>query len=284
LLKQVPWFNGEVLCDNFGNIYGRLNGITKGECIKGYFNDWSKLDGYKFPPYNADYYPELKKRVACCDKYVVAHLPVSGFSTFRDIRLMANALIDTLTERKNVLKFLDLIRESVDEICAGLAGTGVDAIMFGDDWGTQTGTFISEQSFIELFKPLYKDICNSANSRGMRVFMHSCGKNHAFIPHLAEAGVDVFQFDQPDIYPASWLADNFGKKATFYCPVDIQRVMPTGDKKLIMESALKLVNTFKAAGGSFIAKDYPSWHDLNVQEEWAAWAREAFINNAIIFQ
>lgn len=35
LMNQLDHFNGEVHLDYFGNIIGRLNGITKGECVKG---------------------------------------------------------------------------------------------------------------------------------------------------------------------------------------------------------------------------------------------------------
>ena len=39
-----------------------------------------------------------------------------------------------------------------------------------------------------------------AKENGLDVFMHSCGKIVPIIPLLIEAGVDVFQFDQPTFH------------------------------------------------------------------------------------
>ena len=33
----------------------------------------------------------------------------------------------------------------------------------------------------------------------------------------------------------------------------------------------------KRFGGALIAKDYPTWHDIDVKEEWAAWARDVIV-------
>jgi len=114
----------------------------------------------------------------------------------------------------------------------------------------------------------------------MKFFMHSCGKVYADVPDLIDAGVDVFQFDQPELTGSEVWAREFGRKAVFYCPVDIQKIMATGDKALIEKTALTMTECFKKAGGSLIAKDYPSWGDINVKDEWAAWARKVFIDNA----
>jgi len=280
LQEIVPWFRGEVMADIFGNIYGRLNGITKGECIKGFLDDWSKLEKLKIPAIDVKYYDELKQQLKACEQFAVAVLPMQVFSNLRDIRLMDNALMDTLLEPEKVEEFLEIVIKMDIQACEYLRNTGADAVMFFDDWGTQDRTFISPAIFEKLFKPSYKKICEAAHAAGLKVFMHSCGKNNGIVGHLAEAGIDVFQFDQPNVYPISWLAENFGSKATFYLPVDIQKVMPTGDRELIERNALDMVNAFKAVGGALIAKDYSPWSDINVKEEWATWARDIIIKNA----
>jgi len=65
---------------------------------------------------------------------------------------------------------------------------------------------------------------------------------------------------------------------TFYCPVDIQKIMQTGDRKLIEEGAREMMKLLGTTKGGFIAKDYPQWDAINVEEEWAQWARDIFIN------
>ena len=277
LLAQVPWFNGDVRMDFYGNIYGAYNNKTKGECIKGALDSWSKFTHFRLPELDMSYYGELRDSLEPNTHYVVAGLPFSPFSALRDSRMMSNALMDTALEKENVAAFLERISEIDVKACRLLKNLGVDGVIFYDDWGTQDRTFISVDSFIELFQPVYAKICDAAHESGMHVILHSCGKNNEFMQPFVDAGIDVLQFDQTEIYPLEWLADHFADKVTFYVPVDIQKIMTTGDKRLIQESAKKMVQLFRSKGASIIAKEYPSWSDINIHEEWAAWAREAFL-------
>jgi uroporphyrinogen decarboxylase len=106
---------------------------------------------------------------------------------------------------------------------------------------------------------------------------------YEIIPDLIEAGISCFQFDQPELYGSERLAREFGKKVVFCSPVDIQRIMPTGNRKIIEEGALRMVENFKRhCGGGLIVNDYGSWKDLHVKPEWAEWARDVVVANAWI--
>ncbi len=235
-LKKLTGFSGEVYRDRFGNIYGRYS---------------------------------------ACDKYVITG-GASLFSALRDARLMANALADVLLEPEMVTAFLDCIVEHELKVLDYIAGTGVDAAMFGDDWGTQTSTFISPESFRELFFPQYKRIFEAYHERGIAIFLHSCGYIYNFIPMFIEAGVDVFQFDQPDAYPSERLSEEFGDKAVFHSPVDIQKVLPTGDLELIGRRAAEMCEIFDK-NKAWIAKDYPTYHDIGVDPAWAKHAENVIV-------
>ncbi|MCR5262788.1 MAG: hypothetical protein K6D94_02865, partial [Clostridiales bacterium] len=78
------------------------------------------------------------------------------------------------------------------------------------------------------------------------------------------------------------LAREFAGRAVFYSPVDIQKVLPTGDRDFIERRAKEMCDLFGAAGGGWIAKDYPSYQDIGVRPEWAGWAREVIIANSRI--
>jgi len=276
LLKEVPDFRGEVRLDSFGNIYGRLDGITKGECVKGRLDDWGALIDFRMPDVDVAHFNDVKAFArARRDKYVVVHIP-PVFSLLRDMRMIENALMDTILEKENINRLNGIICEFIDYLCGKVGGGSIDAVMVHDDWGAQEGALISEESFVSLFKPAYASIARSARKRGMDFILHSCGKIHSFLRHFAEAGVNVLQLDQQEIYPAQWLADNFADKAAFHCSLDIQRIMPTGDRGLIERGAKNLAETFWNMGCGFIAKDYHPWSDICVKEEWAEWARAVF--------
>jgi len=285
LLAEVPHFDGEVFKDFFGNIHGRLDGITKGECVKGALQDgWEKFDSYELPQPDPAFYDELLARnLHASEKYIVIGFPFSVFSTLRDVRLMPNALMDVLAEPDNVKLFLEKITTAADAIIPRLAAVGADAIIIADDWGIQDRTFIGVQPFCELFAPAYKKIADTLHDNGMHFMMHSCGKILDFIRPLIDAGVDVFQFDQPEVYGTKFLAEQFGAEVTFNCPVDIQKVLPTGDREFIEAKALEMVDNFRTiCGGSLIVKDYPSYGDIGVKEEWATWARDIVLANSTL--
>jgi uroporphyrinogen-III decarboxylase len=129
----------------------------------------------------------------------------------------------------------------------------------------------------EIFLPFHRRFYEKAHSLGLDVLMHSCGYIRDIMPDLVDAGLDVVQFDQIRIYDLDDLQENFNGKICFFCPVDIQSVMPTGDKNKIQEDARIMIEKLGSEKGGFMAKDYPQWEDVGVKEEWARWARDAFV-------
>ncbi len=281
ILQQVPSFRGEVCLSCEGNIIGRLDEKTKGECLKGVLQDgWELLDTYKFPV--IDEATDLKIKAmdyANDDKYILAGLSFAVFSPLRDFRLMQNALTDVLLEKENVCVFLDRVTDISVEAIKRACVNGVDGVIIFDDLGMQDTMFFSPKVFREIFKTYYKKLADAIHNARMDFILHSCGKITEIIPDFIEAGVDVFQFDQPELHGLDYLAQNFAGKAAFFCPVDIQKIMPTGNKEIIEEGAKRMVDTFKANKCSLIVKDYPQWEDLNIQPQWQQWARDAVIKN-----
>lgn len=281
-LEEVGSFNGEVRRDSFGNIYGRLMGKTKGECIKGAIVDWEDLKDYKLPYYDISCEENIKKRIEeNKDKFMVAGLPVSVFSTIRDIRKMENILADVILEKENVIKLLSSIEELGIYIIGRLGALGVDAVMIADDWGTQRSLFINPILWREIFKPVYRNFAEAAHKNGMKFIVHSCGYIYDIIEDFIECGVDVLQLDQPELMGVERLAAEFGGRVTFWSPVDIQKIMETGNKELIEAGAREMIKEFAPFKGGLIAKDYPTWEDINVNEAWAQWARDIFLEEGV---
>jgi hypothetical protein len=139
---------------------------------------------------------------------------------------------------------------------------------------------VSPAMWRQLFLPSFERIVGHAHSRGIAVWMHSCGYLWEIIPDLISVGVDVLQFDQQENYPLTRLADNFGGKATFWCPVDIQKVLQTQDKTVIQDYAKRMRHALGGNGGGFVCKDYGDWRALGITEDEQQWAYEAFLEVA----
>ena len=278
-LARLTGFHGETRRDLQGNVYGRFDGKTKGECIRGVIQDWEEYEFY-IPEFDPTYRDDLLAQNLCAhEKYILAG-GSSLFSTLRDARLMPNALADTITDPEAVKEFVDGLADHEVAVIKSIAGCGVDGWFFGDDWGTQDRTFISPASFRALFKPAYKKVADAAHEAGMSVFLHSCGYIYDFMEDFMDAGIDVFQFDQPDAYPSEVLAKEFAHRAVFHSPVDIQKVLPTGNRELIESRALEMCRLFREAGGGWLAKDYPTYHDIGVDLQWARWAQDVIMANS----
>lgn len=110
------------------------------------------------------------------------------------------------------------------EKCTGL----IDGVYCGDDFGTQRGLLISPEMWRQYIKPRYKNLIEVVHNYGLKYFHHSCGGVRPIIPDMIEIGVDVLNPIQPlavGMEPRE-LADDFGKKITFYGAIDEQDTLP----------------------------------------------------------
>lgn len=278
LLAQVPGFAGEVSRSR-GSILGRLGGRTKGECIRAALEDgWEGYDAfyetYMLPgtdPANFTYSTDRT------DMFEIAGVTALQ-APIRDARKIGNMLMDTILEPEALSRFIDACADVACAQAEAACASGADAVMMWDDWGMQNSLYISLPSFRSLWKPAYARVGQKAHSLGMCFFLHSCGYVEDAVPDFIECGVDAFQFDQPSIYHQDKLRDMLGGHAALYAPVDIQQILPTGDRDLIEREARRMLALYFHDGGGLIAKDYPSLDDIGVRPEWSAWAEEIFVS------
>lgn len=129
--------------------------------------------------------------------------------------------------------------------------------------------------FRERFAPHYRRLTAAAHECGVKVVMHSCGNNTQLLEDFAETGLDGFQFDQPAVCDMPALAAFLRKrKIGLHAPLDIQRVLPTGDRERIEREARRMVDLFR---GGLILKNYPDLKGIGVKLEWDQWAYQAFL-------
>jgi uroporphyrinogen decarboxylase len=138
------------------------------------------------------------------------------------LRRMDNFLMDIMCDPYNVEKLLDqlMIRHlrTLEKVCNSV-GDIVDVIRFGDDLGMSTGPFMDAETYRTLFKPRHKILCDYVKSHSkMHTFIHSCGSISLLMPHLIEAGIEIFNPVQTNSYrmEPEFLKREFGKDCTFW--------------------------------------------------------------------
>ena len=269
------------MIDEWGNTWGRLEGITKGEVTHGVIeDDWSLLDGYEFPHADdPDLYVDAAER---CSRFHDEGYYVLGstswpFNVARYMRRMENFLADVAAEPGKVCLLLERVADVVEAEINGMASAGVDGIMSGEDWGTQDRLLVSPPTFRSLFKPVFKRLCDVAHSHGLSVWFHSCGYVRDVIADWLEVGINVCQFDQPELHGIDFLAENFGGKMHFWCPVDIQTTLQTRDVAAIRAAAKEYVERLAAQGGGFVAGYYGSNEAIGLDPKYQEAACQAFM-------
>lgn len=277
------WTEGrfEYYDDEWGNIWFRVSEMgAGGEIFKPAIEDWPQLASYRMPGFaNPERFAPVRDAFAKAgNMYRMGGLPGFPFAICRYLRKMEIYFQDLILERKHIDELHGRVVVLLEEMMRQYASAGADGLFFCEDWGIQDRLLIHPDMWREIFKPLFTRLCGTAHDLGLDVFMHSCGYNWEIIPDLAAAGIDVLQFDQPHLYGLERLADRLqALKVCLDSPVDIQRILPTGNRDLIVEHANKMVRLFGGRHGGFIARNYGDLHGIGVDPQFDQWAYDAFV-------
>ncbi len=136
----------------------------------------------------------------------------------------------------------------------GVVGDVIDAVFVcGTDFGTQTSSFCSTDTFDAMYLPYYKKINDWIHKNTTwKTFKHSCGAVENFMPHFIEAGFDIInpvQISATGMDP-QLLKDRYGDKLTFWGGgVDTQKTLPFGKPEEVRTEVLKRCEIFAKNGG-----------------------------------
>ncbi len=134
----------------------------------------------------------------------------------------------------------------------------------GDDFGTQTGPFLSPRAFREYIKPYLADRIAFTHIFTKALFWHhSCGSIHELIPDLVDCGVDILNPIQPGakMMEPERLKNDFGRRLRFHGGFDTQGVLPFGTKEQIIEEVRRVMDAMKPGGGYIFSAAH------NIQED-----------------
>jgi uroporphyrinogen decarboxylase len=134
-------------------------------------------------------------------------------------------------------------------------GTKPDGIYLVEDLGGTHTTLISKETYISLIKPHHKNITDYCHSKGIKVFMHSCGKIDAFMPEFIDAGVDVLQALQANTgMDVVKLKEIYGESIVFFG--NIAEASLAGSKDDIRREIKYKVGNAKKGGGYIYHSDH----------------------------
>ena len=159
-------------------------------------------------------------------------------------------VVHAFSER--ILKY----QKRVIEIYYGALGKYIDCTTSGDDFGTQTGPFMSNEMFGELIKPYFKERVRYTKQFTDAFFKHhTCGSVHNFIPDLIDCGVDILNPIQPGAYmmEPERLKKDYGDKMTFWGGIDTQHLLPEGTPEQVKAEVKRILSILDVKGGYILA-------------------------------
>ena len=225
------------------------------------------LDGYFFPdPLSLD--PDELDEIAAETKHlyentdyiICASHPVYGvFELGCWMCGFDDFLMKIALEPEFVHKFFQIVLDyqiKVSQIYYQKLGGYIHYTSSGDDFATQSSTFMSVDMFKELVNPYFSERIRYTKSLTDAKFLHhSCGSVFSLIPTLIEAGVDILnpiQPTTPEMSPVS-LKKAYGDKIVFHGGLDTQELLPKGSSEDIDAAVRDLIDVMTRDGGYIFA-------------------------------
>ncbi len=257
----VPRMPGE---DEWGCVWDKTEmknmGQVKGHPLPAIPDD---LLATRWPDYRDDSRwldaPAALERYEGQGKYVVSGIFMVLFERMHSLHGFEDTLADLRLDRPAMERLADHIVEvhltNVRELHRRF-GNRVHGISMSDDWGTQTGAFVSAGMWMDFFFPRYQRLFAEMHRCGYDVWVHSCGKVNEIIECYIRAGVDVVNLQQPRALGIQEIGARYRGRIAFESLCDIQRTLPTGDRGLIAADADELMQHWADPAGGFIFSDY----------------------------
>jgi hypothetical protein len=240
----------EFRVDEWGTEWEYLIFGVAGHPHKYPFNGWDNAGDYRFPTFAPI---DLEKLAAARKNHYMVGGWVSIFEQLTKVQPIEEALMDLASEEPAMLRYLDRLVEFWLTEIERMMSAGIDAVQFGDDFGTQDAPIISPAMFRKIFKRHYETLFAPVHKAGGKVFFHSCGHLDEILDELIDLGIDVL-WPQSAIFDAnpSFLEKCQKNKVALYVHPDRQYLIPLGSPKEIETTIKRYADRYHALGGGGI--------------------------------
>lgn len=221
-------------------------------------SDLSKLDDYRAPAPPPCEGPEFDAAFEASRTHRDrGHFLLGGggslFETLHSLRRFEDVLMEVTLDTPEIHRIEDMIVEHVEGCVRRSLALDVDAVGFGDDYGTQSSLLMSPEVWRRFFKPRYKRLFDPIIEAGKHVFFHCCGKVDALLEDFADLGVRAIWPQLPAFELPELARRCRGLGLALQLHPDRGDLMQHGRPKDVRDHVLKLVETFDTlSGGSWL--------------------------------
>jgi uroporphyrinogen decarboxylase len=204
------------------------------------------------------------------DYLVFGDIEVTVFSLAHQLVGMEKMLIDMMMEAEYVVPLFEACAEFQTQIGLQLIDRGVDAIWFGDDFGTQTSLIIPPEIFRSQLKAHYKRMIDrfKAAKPGIIPILHCDGAVADLLDDIHDIGFEVFNPVQPGVpghLPQDMKA-GFGDKFAFWGAIDQQDLLPNGSDEALEADIIEKISVLGRKGGYMVAPAHIIQNDVSPEK------------------
>ncbi len=243
----------ELRRDEWGVLWKHLIFGVAGHPVERPLDDWSRLASFQPPPP-----PRIEGEAFAAERqraerhrrtWFLKSGWISLFERMHALRRFEDVFLDLAAERPELEALADLLERHEAACIDYYLQRGVDAIQFGDDFGTQTGMMLSPRIWRRFFKPRYRRLMEPVHAAGRKVFFHTCGQARAIWEDLAELGVHAL-WPQLSLYDAGTLARECRRlRMALALHVDRGDLMTKGAPEEVRAAVLRAAEDFRVAEG-----------------------------------
>jgi len=194
------------------------------------------------------------------DKFIVMTLSFSFFERSWGMVGQDKFLMAMIQDKPFVEAVLDKVMEfNLAVIDEGIKQCpDIDAVYFGDDYGTQRGVIMGAPLWRELIKPRLAKQYGRVHDYGKHVLIHSCGAVSELFDDLVGIGLDCFNPFQPEVMDIFETKKAYKNRLSFFGGISVQRLLPHGTPAETKDMVSRIVKEIGKDGGYIAA---PS-HDI----------------------
>ncbi len=241
--------------DPWGSTWTNIHAGIIGEVKNPVFSEYDKLESYAPPIAQfekeweaekaniAQKIKDLRKK----DKFIIGGW-LSLFERLQYLRGTEDLYCDIALEEDELFAIINMVMDYERVYLDKWLAMDIDAVSFGDDWGSQISLLISPDTWKTMFKPLYKELIDKIKAAGKKVFFHSDGYIMDLYPEFIEMGVDAIN-SQLWCMGVEEVAKKYAGKITFWGEISRQTTLPNGTTKDIMDAA-KIMKEHLAVNGA----------------------------------
>ncbi|MCX6224389.1 MAG: hypothetical protein NTV01_06495 [Bacteroidia bacterium] len=201
------------------------------------------------------------------DFLVFGDIEVTVFSLAHQLVGMEKLLVDMMMETEYVVPLFEACAEFQTRIGLRLIEKGVDAIWFGDDFGTQVSLIIPPDTFRNQLKPVYTRMIDRFKEAKPDIIpiLHCDGAVSDLLIDIYEMGFEVFNPVQPGVpgHLPTDMKNNFGDLFSFWGAIDQQDLLPNGTDEELMKDIIEKISILGRHGGYMVSPAHIIQNDVS---------------------